>query len=197
MTHGRETSQDDRKVEAQPGFDLSLLWLWPILLLQAMMETFAGHAVRLKALRKRNPRIADEDWAMHVENLRIGEWLTRAYVAREAQKLLFGEALDLADTLVPAAPPDWRRPEPRSPRELIGRLEALTRIHAHPLRYIERYARRLVATVLAADPRHAGAFRRRAAKAEASSASLQACAPCAAPAAPIASPWTRGIPAPP
>jgi hypothetical protein len=197
MTHGRETAQDDRKVEAQPGFDLSLLWLWPVLLLQAMIETFAGHTVKLKALRKRDPRYSEQDWLRHVEHLRATEWEVRAYLSGHALKRLAGQAIDPSDGLVSLAPTDWTRPEPKSARELILRFEAIARIYANPMRHIERYARRLAAPVRAADPRHAGASRRSAAKAEASSASLQARAPCAVPAAPIASPWTRGIPAPP
>jgi hypothetical protein len=71
--------------------------------------------------------------------------------------------------------------------ELIGRFEALTRIHAHPMRAIERYVRRLAASLRAADPRQAGA----------SFAPQPDCAPCAMPAAPVAPSWTLGIPAPP
>jgi hypothetical protein len=172
-------------VEAQQGFDLSLLWLWPILLLQVMLETFAGHAVQLKALRKRKP--APADWSLHVENLRIAEWASRAYIAGHARRLLAGEAIDLADARVPIAPPDWRRPEPRSMSELILRFEALTRLHANPMRAIERYVRRLAATVRAADPRQAGV----------SSAPPAEGAPCVLPAAPITPSWTLGIRAPP
>jgi hypothetical protein len=83
--------------------------------------------------------------------------MIRAYLARQAERLLAGEPVDLAETLVPAAPADWLRPEPKSARELFRRFEAINRILAHPMRHIARYARRLAEAALAADPRHGAA----------------------------------------
>jgi hypothetical protein len=189
MTHRTETSQDEKEVEAQQGFDLSLLWLWPILLLKALMEAFSSQTLRLKALRKTNPRCSEADWLVHVEALRACEWRVRAYLAAKAQSLLAGEALDPADTWVPKAPPAWERPEPRSVRELILRFEALTAVFANPMRFVARHARRLVKTARLADPRQA----------EASSAmQAHACTTSAPAAASILTPsWTLGTPAPP
>ena len=194
MTNRAETQQDGKTVEApkasnEAGFDLSLLWLWPILLLQAIIDAFTGHALSLKALRQADPAILPDDWPPLVEKLRTSEWTVRAYLAAKACKLLHGEALDLSNTWVPAAPSDWRRPEPKSARELILRLEALAAAFANPMRHVVRYARRLARSALLADPRRAEAFR--VLRPEPAS--------CAAPGSPaiLTQSWTLGIPAPP
>jgi hypothetical protein len=59
MTHGWETLQDEKEAGAHEGFAFDLLWLWPVLLLKAIVEVFSGHAQRLKALRKADRRIAE------------------------------------------------------------------------------------------------------------------------------------------
>jgi hypothetical protein len=188
MTHETGTLQDERMVDAHKGFDLSLLWLWPILLFRALCDAFAKDVQKLKAMRRATfKRPGPDDWAMHVERLREAEWLSRAYLARHASSLLAGEPVDPSDALVPGMPDDWRRPAPRTVEALLQRFEALTRLHANPMRYIRRLAQRLIAQARSAEHPEA----------QASAASPADCAPAAHPAAAFIPSWTLGVPAPP
>lgn len=142
MTEAKETSQEEGKAGPQQGVDLSLLWLWPVLLFHALLQAFATDAHKLKALRRKKQRYSNPQWRIHVENLRLTEWEVRAYISGHALRQLAGQPVDLSDGLVPPPPPDWTRPEPKSASELIRRFEAIARIYADPRRAIARYLRR-------------------------------------------------------
>jgi hypothetical protein len=139
MTHGAETSQDD-KGEAE-GFDLGLLWLWPILLLHAVFETFAGHARKLKAMRKRP---MPKEWGQAIPGLLQCEWHIRSMTASGVAILLSGRELNLGEVDHEWAPPaDLEIPHPKSAWETHRRMEAIARFHADPEAFIRRQAQRV------------------------------------------------------
>ena len=135
------TEREDEPHAGDHGLDLSLLWLLPLLLLAQLMATFSGHAVRVRALRGRELAGDPEE---HWENLREGEWGTRVFLARNAERLLAGQAIDLENRRAPWAPADWTPPRPRTSDELCLRFAFLARFWADPEAHIRRHAQRLI-----------------------------------------------------
>ena len=108
---GRHWKQT-RQVEAEGGFDLSQLWLLPLLLLAHVLALFAAHADKLKAMR---PRIKSlpEAWRDHIPTLLICEWHIRSLTASGVEILLSGQELDLRDlVLMEEMPADLQLPDP-------------------------------------------------------------------------------------
>lgn len=144
MTHGPETLQEDeRTVEAAHGFDLSQLWLMPLLVLAHILAVFAGHADKLKAMRRR-VKAMPEAWRDLIPGLLIAEWHIRSLTASGIEILLSGEELDIRDLIhQEAMPPGYQLPTPKSAWEAHRRMEAIARFHADPETFIRRQAQRL------------------------------------------------------
>jgi hypothetical protein len=110
------------------------------LLLAQLMAAFSGEARRVKALRGR--RLAG-DPEEHWENLRQCEWMMRVFRARNAERLLAGQAIDLENRRAPWAPDDWTPPRPKTSDELCLRFAFIARFWADPEAHIRRHAQRL------------------------------------------------------
>jgi hypothetical protein len=143
MTNGTRTLEEERKVEAHDGFDLSQLWLLPLLLLAQVLAVFAGHADKLKAMRRR-VRAMPEAWTDFIPGLLTAEWHIRSLTASGVEILMSGQELDIRDlVLTEDMPSGYQLPIPASAWEAHRRMEAIARFHADPETFIRRQAKRI------------------------------------------------------
>lgn len=150
MTNGTRTLEEESKAEAHDGFDLSQLWLLPLLLLAQVLAVFAGHADKLKAMRRR-VRAMPEAWTDFIPGLLTAEWHIRSLTASGVEILMSGQELDIRDlVLTEDMPSGYQLPIPASAWEAHRRMEAIARFHADPETFIRRQAQRLAKRIAAA-----------------------------------------------
>jgi hypothetical protein len=143
MSYALETGKEQSPAQAA-GIAVSDLWLIPLLLLALMVDRFARHLGKLKAMRRTRP--LPRDWQGFYPGLRRCEWAIHSLTVDGVRQILLGEDLDLAALSNDPEPPDDFQPAmPRSALSMHRRMEDIARFHADPERFIRRHAARIAA----------------------------------------------------